>query len=118
MIARTAYAPDRGDIVLLELSPQAGHEMAGPHRCLVLSEARFSVATGYAVVCPITTKIKGSPFEVQLPRGLKAVGCVIASEIRTVDYMARNARFLEKAPGDTIEAVLAIACAVIGGTRP
>ncbi len=88
--------------------------MAGPHRCLVLSEARFSVATGYAVVCPITTKIKGSPFEVAIPPGLKAVGCVIASEVRTIDYLARNTRFMEHAPDVLTEAVQAIACAVLG----
>jgi len=67
-----AYAPDRGDIILLDLSPQAGTEMAGERRAIVLSERNFSVATGWVVVCPITTKIKGSPFEVQIPPGLKA----------------------------------------------
>lgn len=109
-----AYTPERGDIVLVDLSPQAGREMAGPHRCLVLSEARFSVATGYAVVCPITTKIKGSPFEVQLPAGLKAVGCVIASEIRTLDYLARSTRFMERAPAQITRRVQAIVEAIIG----
>lgn len=109
-----SYAPDRGDIVLLNLSPQAGSEMAGEHRCLVLSEARFSIATGYAVVSPITTKIKGSPFEVQLPPGLKAKGCVVASEIRTIDYMARGTRFMEKAPEDVTLRVQDIACAILG----
>ena len=99
---------------MVELSPQAGGEMAGPHRCLVLSEARFSVATGFALVCPITTKVKGSPFEVAIPRGLNAVGCVVASEIRTIDYLARNTRFMESAPAHLLEAVQAIACAVIG----
>jgi mRNA interferase MazF len=111
-----AYAPHRGDIVLLNLSPQAGSEMAGEHRCMVLSEARFSVATGYAVVSPITTKIKGSPFEVQLPAGLKAKGCVVASEIRTLDYIARGTRFIEKAPEEATRQVQAIACAILGCT--
>lgn len=109
-----AYAPDRGDIVLMNLSPQAGSEMAGEHRCIVLSEAPYSIATGYAVVSPITTKLKGSPFEVQIPPGLKAKGCVIASEIRTVDYMARGTRFLEKTPRALVDQVLDIACAILG----
>ncbi|MGQ9366886.1 type II toxin-antitoxin system PemK/MazF family toxin [Azospirillum sp. ST 5-10] len=113
-----AYAPDRGDIVLLNLSPQAGSEMAGEYRCLVLSEARFSIATGYAVVSPITTKIKGSPFEVQIPPGLKAKGCVVASEIRTIDYMARGTHFLEKSPRDLVELVQDVACAIIGRPAP
>jgi hypothetical protein len=49
------------------------------------------------VVRPITTKIRGSPLEVQIPRGLKAHDCVVASELRTMDYLVRPARFMEKA---------------------
>jgi mRNA interferase MazF len=110
------YTPSRGDIILIELSPQAGREMAGEHRAIVLSEQAFSVATGWVVVCPITTKIKGSPFEVVLPRGLKAHGCVVASELRTMDYLARHARFMERAPRTVVEHVQTIACATIGCT--
>ncbi len=109
-----AYAPDRGDIVLIDLSPQAGTEMRGEHWAIVLSERDFSVATEWVVVCPITTKIKGSPFEVQIPRGLKAHGCVVASELRTMDYLVRRARFMEKAPMSLLHQVQAIACATIG----
>ena len=111
-----AYAPDRGDIILIELSPQAGTEMAGQHRALVLSEQAFSVATGWVVVCPITTRITGSPLEVAIPRGPKAHGCVVASELRTMDYLARRAKFMEKAPRSLVEQVQAIACATIGCT--
>jgi mRNA interferase MazF len=109
-----AYAPDRGDIILIEFSPETGTEMAGEHRAIVLSEQAFSVATGWVVVCPITTKIKGSPFEVQIPRGLKAHGCVVASELRTIDYLVRRARFMEKAPRQLLQQVQAIACATMG----
>jgi mRNA interferase MazF len=111
-----AYDPDRGDIVLIDLSPQAGTEMRGEHRAIVLSERDFSVATGWVVVCPITTKVKGSPFEVQIPGGLKAHGCVVASELRTMDYLVRRARFMEKAPMRLLQQVQAIACATIGCT--
>ena len=55
--------------------------MKGEHRVIVLSEAEFNIATGWVVACPITTKIKGSPFEVQIPRGLKAVGCVVPAPL-------------------------------------
>ena len=108
------YSPERGDIVLIQLSPQAGTEMAGEHRAIVLSERAFNIATGWAVVCPITTKIKGSPFEVQIPVGLKAKGCVVASELRTMDYLARGAKFMEKAPKDLLNRVQTIACVTIG----
>jgi mRNA interferase MazF len=111
-----SYDPERGDIILIELFPQSGTEMAGDHRAIVLSEQVFSVATGWVVVCPITTKIKGSPFEVQIPPGLKARGCVVASELRTMDYLARRAKFMEKAPLAFLQKVQAIACATIGCT--
>jgi mRNA interferase MazF len=110
----TTYTPDRGDIILIQFSPQAGSEMAGDHRAIVLSERAFSVATGWVVACPITTKIKGSPFEVQIPPGLKAQGCIVASEIRTMDYLVRRTRYMEKAPLPVLQKVLAIACATIG----
>ena len=111
---RSTYTPDRGDIVLVDFTPYAGTEMKGEHRALVLSEKGFSTATGWMVVCPITTKIKGSPFEVAIPPGLKAVGCVVASEMRTVDYMARGTKFMERASSDLLQKVQAIACATIG----
>ncbi|BCI65999.1 type II toxin-antitoxin system PemK/MazF family toxin [Acetobacter aceti] len=109
-----AYAPERGDIFLLNLSPQAGSEMAGEHRVLVLSERAFNVGTGCFMACPITTKIKGSPFEVVIPSGLKAHGCVLASEVRTLDYIARGARFLEKAPASLIDDVTGLVATIIG----
>jgi mRNA interferase MazF len=65
-------------------------------------------------VCPITSKVKGSPFEVVLPASLKTKGCVVASEIRTLDYLQRGVRFVEKAPLVFIQDVQTIACAVLG----
>lgn len=108
------YAPDRGDIFLLDLSPQAGSEMAGEHRVLVLSERNFNVGTGCFIACPITTKIKGSPFEVVIPLELKTRGCVLASEVRTMDYIARNAKFIEKSPSNLIVDVTAIVSVILG----
>jgi mRNA-degrading endonuclease toxin of MazEF toxin-antitoxin module len=81
---------------------------------VVLSEQAFSVATGWVVACSITTKIKGSPREVQIPRGLTAPGCVVASELRTMDYIARRTRFMGKAPRPLLQQAQAIACATIG----
>ena len=114
MNARFHYTPERGDIVFANLSPQSGTEMAGQHPCIVLSERTFSVATGWMVVCPITSKVKGSPFEVVLPPHLKTKGCVVASEIRTQDYAARGARHVEKTSAAFMQSVQAIACAVLG----
>ena len=114
MSGRFVYTPDRGDIVVTNFSPQSGHEMAGRHHCLVLSEQKFSVATGLMVGCPITRQVKGSPFEVVLLPQLRTKGCVVASEVRTQDYLARGVRFVEKAPDVVLRSVQAIACAVLG----
>lgn len=113
MSGRRQYTPDRGDIVFTNFSPQIGSEMRGDHPCIVLSTARFSIATGWMVACPITSQIKGSPFEVTLPAQLKTKGCVVASEIRTLDFLARGVRFVEKATPALLQAVQAIATAVI-----
>jgi len=107
------YTPDRGDFCLIQLSPQAGSEMAGDHRILVLSTAAFSTATGYVVGCPVTTKIKGSPFEVVIPPGTRMHGCVLAYEVRTMDYLARHARFIDRAPATVVRQVQAIVQAIV-----
>jgi len=113
MSGRRQHTPDRGDILFVNFSPHAGSEMAGDHPCIVLSTARYSVATGWMVACPITSQIKGSPFEVILPSTLKTKGCVVASEIRTLDYLSRGVRFVEKAPATLLHDVQTIAIAVI-----
>jgi mRNA interferase MazF len=116
MSGRRLYTPERGDIVITNFSPQTGQEMAGRHHCLVLSEQKFSVATGLMVGCPITSQVKGSPFEVVVPAGFKTRGCVVASEVRTQDYLARGVQFVERAPDIVLRSVQAIACAVLDCT--
>ena len=112
------HTPDVGDILFTNFTPHAGSEMAGPHPCLVLTASRFSVSTGYMMVCPITSKIRGSPFEVVLPHQLKTKGCVLASEVRTFDYLTRGVRFIEKAPANFLQDVLDVTCAILGCRRP
>ena len=68
------YVPERGDIVWLNFSPQAGHEQAGRRPALVLSPKNYNDRTGLALLCPVTTAAKGYPFEVPLPRGGEITG--------------------------------------------
>lgn len=101
------YTPKRGDIVHLNFSPQVGHEFAGPHYGLVISQHAYSVGTGLAMVCPITTKTdKVSGFHVPLPAGGKIRGVVVSSEMRTIDYMAREASFEGTAPSTLVDTVV------------
>jgi mRNA interferase MazF len=102
------YTPKRGDLVHLDFSPQQGHEFAGPHYGLIISADNYSVATGLAMVCPITSKTnKVSGFQVAIPPGPhKIIGVVLSSEVRTVDYMARGLTFEGKAPKALVDTVV------------
>ena len=61
------YVPARGDAIWLTFTPQAGHEQAGRSPALVLSPASYNGKVGLAILCPITSQIKGYPFEVATP---------------------------------------------------
>jgi mRNA interferase MazF len=82
--------PDRGDILWLNFSPQSGREQAGRRPCVVLSPEAYNRRAGLALVCPITSKVKGYPFEVPLPSELPIRGVVLADQVRTVDYKTRE----------------------------
>lgn len=87
------YQPERGDFIWLDFDPQAGTEQAGHRPALVLSPKDFNIGTGLAVVCPVTSTRTGSQFEVDLPRGVKLKGVILSHQFRTVDWIARNAKF-------------------------
>lgn len=97
--------PDRGHFVWLSLDPTAGHEQSGRRPSLVLSPASYNGRTGLAVVCPITSRSKGYPFEVPLPAGLAVSGVVLADQARSVDWVARGAAFAGAAPAAVMAAV-------------
>lgn len=112
MAIRT-YFPERGDFVHLDFSPSAGHEQAGGHYGLVLSTASFSKATGHALVCPITSNIRGWPLEVLVPKGLlppkkgEAVDSVVLSyQVKSLDYRERSIAYVCRAPDDILDEAL------------
>ena len=102
-----AYVPNRGDLVWLNFDPQAGHEQAGKRPALVISPASYNRKVGLALVCPITNKSKGYPFEVPIPEGLSVSGTVLSDQIKNLDWQARNADFVCTLPDETIAEVLA-----------
>lgn len=91
MVAR-AYVPDSGDLIWIDFDPQAGREQAGRRPALVLSPAVYNGKSSLALVCPITSQIKGYPFELLLPKGLKISGVVLCDHIKNVDWNARRAQ--------------------------
>ena len=86
-----AYQPDRGHFVFLDFTPQAGTEQAGRRPALVLSPLKFNIATGLMFVCPVTSQMKGGGFEVPIPASAKISGAVLADQLKSVDWIARNA---------------------------
>jgi len=97
------YTPDRGDIVWLHFHPQAGHEQDGRRPALVISPKAYNRKVGLALFCPITSHIKGYPFEVELPRGLKAKGAVLCDQIKSLDWRVRKVKRLCPAPEAVLE---------------
>ncbi|MBI2942215.1 MAG: endoribonuclease MazF [Chloroflexi bacterium] len=100
-------APDRGDVVWLDHDPQAGHEQRGRRSALILSLAAYNGRVGLALCCPITTQVKGYPFEVILPPGLPVGGVVLADQVRSLDWRARRAAPSCHAPDEVTRDVLA-----------
>lgn len=90
--------PDRGDIIWLDFDPQAGSEIQKRRPALVVSESRFNQHTKLCVVCPITSTQSKTGFHVPLPLGLKTAGVVKTEQVKSLDYMSRNFKFIEIAP--------------------
>jgi mRNA interferase MazF len=107
------YVPAAGDLVWLEFNPQAGHEQAGHRPAIVLSRKEYNRKTGLAVFCPITSKIKGYPFEV-LVAGQKISGAVLADQVKSFDWKFRKAKFIERADSHVFEEVVGKLYAIIG----
>ncbi|MFN8944455.1 MAG: endoribonuclease MazF [Pseudobdellovibrionaceae bacterium] len=96
-----SYVPHRGDIVWLNFTPQAGHEQRGTRPALVLSPEKYNKKTGLAICCPITSSIKGYPFEVVVS-GKKINGAVLSDHLKNLDWKVRKAKFIEKASDDIV----------------
>ncbi|CAN5512416.1 endoribonuclease MazF [soil metagenome] len=101
------YIPDRGDLVWLQFNPQSGHEQAGHRPAVTLSPRSYNQRSSLAIFCPITSQIKGYPFEVVLPTGLKISGAVLCDQAKSLDWSARQATFAGKLPSGVIEDILA-----------
>jgi len=102
-----AFVPNRGDFVWLQFTPQAGHEQAGHRPALVVSPRTYNAASGLALMCPLTTKAKGYPFEVAVPTTGAVKGVILADQIRSLDWRARKVRRIAHAPEAVIEEVQA-----------
>jgi len=103
---RRAWTPDAGDVVWLAFDPQAGREQAGRRPAVVLSPSQYNRKSGLALVCPVTSHVKGYPFEVGLPPGLAVTGVILADHLKSIDWKTRRAEPLGRLPADVLREVL------------
>lgn len=92
--------PRRGDLVRLDFDPPTGHEQAGFRPAIVISNSLYNEHSSTIIVCPVTSRQRGWPFEVALPTNLKAAGFVLVDQLRVVDWRARKARVLGTCPDE------------------
>jgi mRNA interferase MazF len=106
------YVPDAGDIVWLRFAPQAGHEQSGHRPALVVSPAAYNGKTSLMLCCPMTTQIKGYPFEV-IVTGTRS-GAVLADQVKSLDWVERKARYKAKVSPSELSSVRAKIIALVG----
>jgi mRNA interferase MazF len=100
----TPYVPDTGDIVFVDFDPQIGREQAKRRPALILTDLRYNRASGLAVVCPLTSKLK--PYPLSLPITVGGVeGAVLVDQLKSMDWSGRKAEFHSKAPASMVSKV-------------
>ena len=111
-MGKGTYVPVRGDIIWISFSPQRGHEERGHRPAVVLSKRSYNERSGLALVCPVTSRVKGYPFEV--PVKTKTItGVALADQIRSVDWSARKAERIEALDTKSLRDVARIAAALL-----
>jgi mRNA interferase MazF len=112
------YVPDRGDLVWLEFTPQAGSEQRGRRPALVLSPKAYNGKVGLALFCPVTSKIKGYPFEVRLPDKSAVSGVVLSDQLKSLDWRSRKVKFIERASSVVMAMVTARVLSLVEPDAP
>lgn len=103
-----AYLPRQGDLVTLSFDPHSGHEQKGRRPALVISKDVFNKGVGMAICCPITNTDRRVPFHVPITGRASLTGFVMCEQVKSLDYRSRKMTFIERAPRDLLQDVLAI----------
>jgi mRNA interferase MazF len=111
------YVPRRGDIIWLQFTPQAGQEQSGRRPAWVISPEPYNRRAGLALVCPVTSEVKGYPFEVVLPAGLHATGAILTDQVKSLDWRPCKAKRVCTVPSNVLEETIARILAVISPVR-
>lgn len=113
------YVPARGDVIWLPFTPRAGHEQAGHRPAVVISPSSYNRRVGLALCCPVTSQVKGYPFEVLLPQGRGIEGAILSDQIKSVDWRVRKAKRIGHLPDEVLEETVGKILALLDpdGTR-
>ena len=109
----SAWVPDRGDLVWLRFTPRVGPEQSGHRPAFVVSPRAYNAKVGLALCCPVTSRVKGYPFEVVLPDDGATNGAILADQLKSLDWRARDAKPIERAPRAVIDEVTARIVALV-----
>jgi mRNA interferase MazF len=101
-----AYVPERGDIVWITFNPQAGHEQAGHRPAVVLSPKAYNGKVGLALLCPVTSQVKGYPFEVTIPDESPVKGVILSDQVKSLDWRVRKAQKAGSLSDEVMQLVL------------
>ena len=107
------YIPERGDFVTLSFDPQVGHEQRGRRPAFVISKRLFNQHTGLIIVCPITNTQRNIPFHIAVPQGGPLTGFIMVEQVKSLDFRARQVKFVATDPTTTLAEVLAILDAIV-----
>ena len=100
------YIPQRGDTIWLDFNPQTGREQAGRRPAFVVSPSPYNSKVGLALLCPITSWVKGYPFEVSIPTGLAVEGVILSDQLKSLDWRKRRASFICSLPESVTQEVI------------
>lgn len=107
------YIPMQGDIVYIDFNPTKGHEQKGSRPAIVISNNVFNKNTGMVIVCPITSNTKEFPTHYILEDTKKIKGAVLCEHVRSIDYIARNLRLIEKTSENDLLSTMMLTTACI-----
>ena len=107
------YVPRKGDLIALTFDPQSGHEQRGRRPALVVSNDLFNKHTGLCIACPITNTRRDYPFHVAIPEGRDVTGFVMVEQVKSIDFRARRAKRIGRAPVQVLDEALSILDACI-----
>jgi mRNA interferase MazF len=106
MVGQDSYIPQRGDVVRILQNPQVWYEQSGLRPAVVISPAAYNSKVGLALFCPVSSQIKGYPYEVLIPDGLALGGAILADQVKILDWKSRRAEFVCSLPAATINEIM------------